>query len=45
LKVTQFEVEFGAMNYKVNLDAIAGLDFLLEIEAVIDLDQKRLYKK
>ncbi len=43
LQVNNFEIEVGAMKYGLNLDGIIGLDFLLQIQAMIDLSQLTLY--
>ena len=37
LVLENFEVEVGAMKYGIALDGILGMDFLLQISAVIDL--------
>ncbi len=42
LLVSSFGIEIGAMDYGFALDGILGLDFLLAVEAVIDLDQMEL---
>ncbi len=44
LKVEDFEIEVGAMDYGFNfeLDGILGMDFLERVGAVIDLRQKRV---
>jgi len=39
MKAANVEIEFGAMEYGVELDAIIGLDCLLHIGAVIDLEK------
>lgn len=36
--VSPFRIEIGAMNYGFPLDGILGMDFLLGINAIIDLD-------
>ena len=45
MKAANFEIEFGAMEYGVELDAIIGLDCLLHIGAVIDLEKLILYAR
>jgi hypothetical protein len=37
LTINGFEIEVGAMDYGFDLDGILGLDFLLQVGAVIDL--------
>jgi hypothetical protein len=37
LDVNRFEVEIGAMDYGYNIDGIIGVDFLMQVGAVIDL--------
>jgi hypothetical protein len=37
LDVKSFEVEIGAMDYGYEMDGIIGVDFLMQIGAVIDL--------
>lgn len=44
LEVRDFAVEFGAMRYGVDLDGIIGLDFLLQVEAVIDLKHLEIHR-
>ncbi len=39
LTATDFEIEVGAMAYGFELDGILGMDFLLQVGAVIDLGQ------
>ena len=43
LNVTDFEVEIGGMDYGFSLDGIIGLDFLRAVQAIIDLNQLRIY--
>jgi hypothetical protein len=40
--IENFEVEIGDMNYGVEMDGILGLDFLLQSQAIIDLEQLEL---
>ena len=37
LRVDDFKIEVGAMDYGFLIDAIIGVDFLIEVGAVIDL--------
>jgi hypothetical protein len=37
LKVADFEIQIGAMNYGFPLDGIGGMDFLLATQVIIDL--------
>lgn len=39
LTVEQFEIEVGALDYGFEIDGIVGLDFLMQVGAVIDLSQ------
>lgn len=43
LQVTDFEIEVGAMDYGFAIDGIVGLDFLVQVGAVIDLAQMEIY--
>ncbi len=38
-RVDDFEIEVGAMNYGFEIEGIVGMDFLLRVGAVVDLDQ------
>lgn len=42
LAVEALEIEVGAMDYGFSLDGILGLDFLLRVEALIDLARLEL---
>jgi hypothetical protein len=42
LSLTDFEIEVGAMDYGFELDGIVGLDFLVRVGAVIDLQAMEL---
>ena len=42
LILQRFDVEVGVMDYGVTLDGIIGMDFLLQVGAVIDLAQLRI---
>lgn len=37
LELRNFAVEFGAMRYGIELDGIAGMDFLMQTGAILDL--------
>ena len=37
--IKDFEIEVGAMNYGFKIEGIVGMDFLLQVGAVIDLDR------
>jgi predicted aspartyl protease len=43
LQVSDFDVEVGAMAYGFSIDGIIGMDFLLQVGAIIDLAQMQLY--
>ncbi|AGT33623.1 hypothetical protein M493_17070 [Geobacillus genomosp. 3] len=45
IRMKHFEVELGAMEYGVEVDAIIGLDCLLHMGAIIDLEALSLYSK
>lgn len=45
MKVSDFEIQVGAMRYGFPLDGIVGMDFLLATRAVIDLDARELRAK
>ena len=38
LRLNNFEIEVGAMDYGFAIDGIIGMDFLSQVKAVIDLD-------
>lgn len=42
LNVNNFDIEVGAMNYGFSIDGIVGLDFLLAVQAIINLAQMRV---
>ena len=42
LEVNDFEVEVGAMAYGFSIEGIIGMDFLLQVGAIIDLTQMQL---
>lgn len=39
LQVQDFEIEVGAMDYGFEMDGIIGMDFLVQVGAVIDLSR------
>lgn len=45
LETQDFEVEIGAMAYGFELDGILGMDFLLQVGAIIDLAQLEIYSR
>ncbi len=42
LQATGFQVEIGAMDYGFDLDGIVGIDFLVQVGAIIDLAQLKV---
>jgi len=42
IHVNHFEVEIGSMDYGFAIDGIVGMDFLLQVGAIIDLAQIEL---
>ena len=42
IKVENFKVEIGVMDYGFDINGIIGMDFLNEINAVIDLDKMEI---
>ena len=42
IKVENFKVEIGVMDYGFDINGIIGMDFLKEINAVIDLDKMEI---
>lgn len=44
LSVRDFEIEVGAMDYGFEMDGIVGMDFLMEVGAIIDLARLDTYK-
>lgn len=44
MALTSFEVEIGAMDYGFPIDGIVGMDWLLPMNAMIDLDRLELYQ-
>lgn len=43
LIANDFEIEIGAMDYGFNLGGIIGMDFLVQVGAIIDLSQLAIY--
>ena len=43
LRINDFEIEVGAMNYGFEIEAIIGMDFLTQVGAVIDLARLEIY--
>ena len=37
LQVNDFQIEIGAMDYGFDIDGIIGMDFLIQVGAIIDL--------
>lgn len=44
LSVQDFEIEVGAMDYGFEMDGIVGMDFLMEVGAIIDLARLETYQ-
>jgi predicted aspartyl protease len=45
MKLRDLEVQIGAMNYGFPIQGILGLDFLLRVRAVIDLDSLEIFAR
>ncbi len=43
LIANDFEIEVGAMEYGFDLGGIVGMDFLIQVGAIIDLQQLEIY--
>jgi len=43
LQVNDFQIEVGAMDYGFDIDGIIGLDFLIQVGAIIDLAKLEVY--
>jgi predicted aspartyl protease len=43
LQVDNFEIEVGAMDYGFEIEGILGMDFLIQVGAVIDLAKLEVY--
>jgi predicted aspartyl protease len=44
LEMSGFEVQVGAMDYGFPIQGILGMDFLLAVKAVIDLDRLEIFR-
>jgi hypothetical protein len=42
LQVNNFKIEVGAVDYGFSIDGILGMDFLIAVGAIIDLDQMKI---
>ena len=42
LSVTNFEIEAGAMDYGFQLDGILGINFVLQVGAILDFSQLKI---
>jgi len=43
LQVNNFQIEVGAMDYGFDIDGIIGMDFLIQVGAIIDLAKLEMY--
>ncbi len=43
LQVNDFQIEVGAMDYDFDIDGIIGMDFLIQVGAIIDLAKLEMY--
>ena len=43
LQVNDFQIEVGAMDYGFDIDGIIGMDFLVEVGAIVDLSRLEIY--
>ena len=43
LQVNDFQIEVGAMDYGFDIDGIIGMDFLIQVGAIIDLATLEIY--
>jgi len=43
LQVNNFPIEVGAMEYGFDIDGIIGMDFLIQVGAIIDLAKLEIY--
>jgi hypothetical protein len=43
LQVNDFQIEVGAMEYGFDIDGIIGMDFLIQVGAIIDLAKLEIY--
>ena len=44
LEVSDFAIQVGAMDYGLAIEGIIGLDFLVQAQAIIDLDRLEVYR-
>ncbi len=44
LELEDFEIEVGVMDYGIELDGIVGMDFLLQVGAIIDLARQQIFR-
>ncbi len=45
ITVHDFEIDVGAMDYGFDIEGIIGMDFLIEVGAVIDLGSGEITEK
>ncbi len=45
IQADDFEIEVGAMEYGFGIEGIVGMDFLLQVGAVIDLAELEIYQR
>ncbi len=43
LQVDDFQIEVGTMDYGFDIDGIIGVDFLVQVEAIVDLSKLEMY--
>lgn len=43
LRVSNFQIEIGTMDYGFDIDGIIGMDFLIQVGAIIDLSKLEIY--
>ena len=43
LRVDDFQIEIGAMDYGFDIEGIIGMDFLTQVGAIIDLKKMEIY--
>jgi len=43
LQVNDFQIEVGAMDYGFDIEGIIGMDFLIQVGAIIDLAKLEMY--
>lgn len=44
MRISDFEIEVGALGYGFDIDGIVGMDFLRQVGAAIDLDRMEIYR-